>query len=174
MNFYYFLKFSDYFFHSIIYLFIYLFIYFTTGFIPPALSTLQLFHFPYLLPTPCLHEDVPTPNPTRPLNSLGPPVSWGLGASSLTEPRPSSPLLYMCWGPHISCCMLPGWWFSVWEISGVQVNWDGWPSYRVSLLLIFFQLFPNSTTAASVHWLGVNICIWLFELLVGSFGGQSW
>jgi hypothetical protein len=52
----------------------------------------------------CLNEDVqiPHPHPTRTLNSLGPPVSWGLGASSLTEPRPGSILLYMCWGPHIS------------------------------------------------------------------------
>jgi hypothetical protein len=29
-------------------------------------------------------------------------------------------------------------------------------------------------SAASVHRLGVNICIWLFQLLVGSFEGQSW
>jgi hypothetical protein len=62
--------------------------------------------------------------PTRPLNTLGPPVSWGLGVSSLTEPWPSSPLLYMYWGPHISWCMLPHWGSNVWEISRVQVNWD--------------------------------------------------
>ena len=76
----------------------------------PFRSTLCLFNIPYLFPsTPHLHEDVPTPCPTRPLNSLGPPVSWGLGTFSLTEPRPGSPLLYMCQGPHISWCMLPGW-----------------------------------------------------------------
>jgi hypothetical protein len=55
-------------------------------------------------------------------------------------------VLYMCWGHHISWCMLPGWCSSIWEISGVQVNWDFWSSYRVSLLLGFFQPFPNSTT----------------------------
>jgi hypothetical protein len=48
----------------------------------------------------------PLPHPTWPLNSLGPPVSWGLGASSLSEHRPGSPLLYVCWGPHISWRML--------------------------------------------------------------------
>ena len=63
-----------------------------------------------------------TSHPTGPLNSLGHPVSWELGASSLTEPRPGSPLLYRCWGQHITWYMLPGWWPSVWEISGVQVN----------------------------------------------------
>ena len=50
-----------------------------------------------------LQEDVPTPlpipSPSRPPHSLGPPVSWQLVAS-LSEPRPSSPLLYICWG-HI-------------------------------------------------------------------------
>jgi hypothetical protein len=55
----------------------------------------------------------------------------------------------MCWGPHIRWCMLPGWWSSVWEISGVQVNWDCWSSYRDALLVSFFQLFPNSTTGFS-------------------------
>jgi hypothetical protein len=31
----------------------------------PSQSTLKLFHIPYLLPNPCLHEDVPPP-PTPP------------------------------------------------------------------------------------------------------------
>ena len=57
----------------------------------------------------------------------------------------------MCWGPYISWCMLPGWWFNVWETwgGGFQVNWDCWPFYMVTLLLSFFQLFPNSTTGVS-------------------------
>ena len=38
------------------------------------------------------------PNPTRPRHSLGSPVPWGIGTSSLTEPRPGSPLLYICLG----------------------------------------------------------------------------
>jgi hypothetical protein len=109
----------------------------------------------------------------RPLNSLGPTVSRGLGVSSLTEPRNSSPLLFICWEPHISWCMLPGWW-SMSEISGFQVNWDCWSYYRVVHLLSFFQLFliQPMESAAAVHWLGANICIWLFQLLVGYFVGQ--
>ena len=98
-----------------------------------------------------LHKDVPpTPShPTRPPHSLGPQISWGLGLSSLIEPKTSSPLLYMCWEPHISWCMLNSWWSSVWEISGVQVNRDCWFSYRVTILLSFSQLFPNSMSGVS-------------------------
>jgi hypothetical protein len=55
----------------------------------------------------------------------------------------------MCWRTHISWYMLPGWWSSVWEISGVQVNWDGWSSYQVAHLLRFFQPFPNLATGVS-------------------------
>jgi hypothetical protein len=43
---------------------------------------------------------------------------------SLAEARPGNPRLYMCWEPCTSYCMLPGWWLSVWEISGVWVSWD--------------------------------------------------
>jgi hypothetical protein len=85
-------------------------------------------------------------HPPRPPHSLGPPVSPEFGASSHSEASQGSPLLYMCWGPHISCCMLPGWWLRVWEILGVQVSWNCWSSYGVTLLLSFFQLFPNLTT----------------------------
>jgi hypothetical protein len=53
---------------------------------------------------------------------LGPQASPGLGASFLTEARPGSPLLYICRVPHICWFMLPGWWLSVCEISGVQVS----------------------------------------------------
>jgi hypothetical protein len=106
---------------------------------------------------------------------LGPLVSWGLDASFLTELRPSSPLLYMCWGPHITWSMLPGWWSGVWEISGVQVNWDCWSSYRVALSSASssFSLTQPQGSASSVHWLLTNICIWHFQLLVGSLRGQS-
>jgi hypothetical protein len=84
-------------------------------------------------PTPWLHKDILTPHPcpNRPLNFLGLPVSWGLRAFSQTEPKQDAPLLYMCWAHHISWCMLPGWWSSVWEIAGLQVNWDCWTSNRV-------------------------------------------
>ena len=55
----------------------------------------------------------------------------------------------MCLVAHIIWCMLPGWWSSVWKTLQVQVNWDCWSSYRVTLLLSFFQFFPNSTTEVS-------------------------
>ena len=95
---------------------------------------------PILPPHTHLHVNViPTLYPIWPLNSLGPPVSWGLGVSSLNEHRPGSPLLYMCWRHHISWCMLSVWWSSVWEILGVQINWDYWSSNRIALLFSFFQ-----------------------------------
>ena len=94
--------------NSSYFLFVCLFI--SPDFIPPSRSTLQLFHNPYLLPTSFSPRGCPQshPHPTRLLNPPGPPVSWGLGAFSITEPRPVSPLVYMCWEPHISWCMLPG------------------------------------------------------------------
>ena len=86
----------------------------------------------------------------------------------------------MCWEPHISWYMLPGWWSSVWEILGVQVNWDCWSSYRVALLLIFFQLFPYSTTGVCsfcplvgckyLH-LTYSAACWIFQrtVMIGPF-----
>jgi hypothetical protein len=149
-------------------------IYFTFQTLSPTWSSLWLFHIPYLLPQfSFIQDDVPTPCPhiTRTPHSLGPQISGGLGAFSLTESIPSSPLLYTCWGPHSSWCMLPGWWLSVWEISVVKVNWDCWSSYRVSLLLSFFQLFPNSTIGVTI---GSCTYLHLTQLLVGSFRGESW
>jgi hypothetical protein len=52
-------------------------------------------------------------------------------------------------GPHISWCMLPGWWSNVEEISGEQVKWDCCSSDRVAFLLSFSHLFPNSTKGVS-------------------------
>jgi hypothetical protein len=40
-----------------------------------------------------------SPHPARPPHSLGPQASQGLGASCLTEARPSNLLWYMCQGP---------------------------------------------------------------------------
>jgi hypothetical protein len=71
------------------------------------------------------------------LFNVRPPVSWGFGASSLNEHRPRSSLLYVCWGPHISWCMLSVWWSSVWEISGIHINWDCWSAYRIALFSFF-------------------------------------
>ena len=80
------------------------------------------------------------------------------GASSLSRVRCifsdwtqtcQSSAIYVL-GTSYQLCMMPGWWSSVWEISGFQVNWDCCSSYRVTLLLLsFFQLFPKSTTGVS-------------------------
>jgi hypothetical protein len=37
-----------------------------------------------------------------------------------------------------------------------------------------FSLIQPQWSADSIHWLGANICIWLFQLPVVSFRGQSW
>jgi hypothetical protein len=64
--------------------------------------------------------------------------------------RPDQAVLCcICFRPHISLCMLPGWWLSVWKISGVRVSWDGWSSYGDAVLLSFFHLFHNSATGVS-------------------------
>jgi hypothetical protein len=47
--------------------------------------------------------------------------------------------MYRYWQTHISWCMLRGWWFSVWEISGIQVNWDCWSSSSASSSLSLIQ-----------------------------------
>jgi hypothetical protein len=95
---------------------------------------------------------------------------------ALNEHRPSSSLLYVCWRLISAgvCCPFGGpvfersWW--------VQINWDCWSSYRITLLLGFFQpsLIQQQGSAAPVHWLGTNIYIWLFQLLVESFREHSW
>jgi hypothetical protein len=74
---------------------------------PYPWSIFQLFFNPYLLPTPVSMWMFTPAHPTWPLYMLWPPVSWGLGASSLNKHWSISPLMYVCWGPHISCCILP-------------------------------------------------------------------
>jgi hypothetical protein len=119
---------------------------------------------PLLLPIPlyllsprwCPH---PQPHPTMPSHSLGPQLSWGLGASSLTEARPGSPLLCMCPRPQISWCMLPAWWLSVWEISGV--SWDCWSFHGATLLILYTCVFLFiSVFLIHIHFWLCKICIW--------------
>jgi hypothetical protein len=117
----------------------------------PSWSTLRLFHIPFLLPDLCLQEDVTMPHPLPHQTSKfsGASNLTGLGAPSLTKPRLGSPLLYMCWDPYISWIILPVSWSSVWDISVIQANSDCWSSYRVTILLSFIQLIPNSITGDS-------------------------
>jgi hypothetical protein len=114
--------------------------------------------------------DVPNPHPTWSLNFLGPPSSLlRVRCIILNEHRPSSPLLHVCWGLHITLCMLFG--GPVFERSGGSIlieNADpptGSPTSSASFSL---SLIQQQGSAASVHWLGATICLWLFQLLIGS------
>ena len=132
-----------------------------------------MFHIPYLLPTPVsmrmsphTHTHTHTrPHPTRPLNTLGPPVSWGLGAPSQLNPDPAV-LCCICIGGLISA--------GVYCLVGILVS----ERYRGSRLTAAppteqpsssassrFCLIQLQGPAAPVHWLGANICLWLFQLL---------
>jgi hypothetical protein len=101
---------------------------------------------------------------------MGPPVSWGLGAS-LSRPR--SPLLYVCWASYqleYAVCLV------VQCLRNLRCrDGDCWSFYKITFLS-FFQpsLIQQQGSDASVHWLGASICIWLFQLLVRSFRGQTW
>ena len=126
-----------------------------------------------------------TPTPTPPPHQISklPGASSLLrvrGAYSLTEPRPGSPLLYMCWGPHISCvCCLVGGLVSERSQGSRLIETTG-PPYRVALLFSFFQLFPNSTTGVSscsplvrhkyLH-LTLSAAYWVFQraVMLGPF-----
>jgi hypothetical protein len=124
-----------------------------------------MFHSP-LLPIHHLTDPhpIPPPHPTpsphgcahpQPhLTSELPEASslLGLGASSLNEHRPGSPLLYVCWRPHISWCMLSVLWSSVWEILEDQINWECCSSYRITLFLSFFRSLRRNCSLVS-SWL---------------------
>jgi hypothetical protein len=97
-------------------------------------------------PLPPTHS----PHPTRLLNFLGPPVSWGLGASSLTKPRPGSLLLHICWGPHISWYMLSVWSSSVWDILG-RDSQCLWLELQERQQLLFFVYTCTTMFKLHVH-----------------------
>ena len=103
-------------------------LFFTLFFFLMTVQTLLIHSLTVPHPIPPSHTPVsrgytqtPSPFPTRPPHSLGHQASWGLGASCLTKARPGNPLLSVCWRPNISWYMLPGWWLSVWKISGSRL-----------------------------------------------------
>jgi hypothetical protein len=71
----------EYYIHFVLFVVVLFFIFLHSRFYSPSPCTPQLLHIPYLLPTPCFHEDVPTPNPPLYLTSKLP------GASSLLRVR---------------------------------------------------------------------------------------
>lgn len=82
-------------------------------------------------PRECLHP----PPPHQAPHSWGPQVSWKLGASSLTESRPCSPLLYASW--LVAQCVRALCGSKLIDTAGLPIG---------VALLSFCQLFPNSTT----------------------------
>jgi hypothetical protein len=74
----------------------------------PPPSTLWLFHIPHLLATPLSPHACPHSYPNWSLNSLGPPVFWVLGASSLNEHRPSTVCVLGCLMSASVCWLVGG------------------------------------------------------------------
>lgn len=96
--------------------------------------------------------------PSRSPHSLGPQVSPGLCASSLTEVKPGSLLPYVCWLPPVCC--LDG--DSVQELLGVLTQLSLLVFlWGITLPFSFFSLplIQPQRSLASVQWLGVRISI---------------
>jgi hypothetical protein len=144
----------------------------------PPTATLRRLHIPHT-PPPRLLEDASNPHSTWLPNTLGPPVSLGLGASSVNEHRPGSTLLYVCWGASYQLVYAASLVVSVWKISGVQINWDCWSSYGVAFLLSFFHpslqhrpTFNNrGQLLLSIGWVEISICD-TFSCLLGLSEGS--
>jgi hypothetical protein len=120
------------------------------------------------IPDPITHPLTPvsmkisSPPPNK--NSQGPPISWGLSASYLTETRSSSSLLFMCGGLKSA-----GVWLVVHLVGGPVFEKShgsrlietagpqtGLPSYSASYSL---SLIQSQGSSASGHCLGANIYI---------------
>jgi hypothetical protein len=118
----------------------------------PSWSILGMYHIQYLLPTLLSLWGCPHLPPLPHLTSNLPWTSslWRVGY--IFSDYPEINCCIWVWGPHISWCMLPGWCSSIWENSGVQVNWDCWSSNKIFLFLNSFQLYPISTKVVSSFW----------------------
>jgi hypothetical protein len=75
----------------------------------------------------------------------------------------------MCWEPHFSWCMLPGWWSSVWEISGSKLIETACPPTG----LLSSSSPSCSFSLMQPQGLGVSICNWLSYLLGFSEGSHT-
>lgn len=109
---------------------------------PHSLSALPQFLIPFLLPTISKRMSPPPPL-TRPPPSRETQVSWELDSSSLTEARMGRPLLYVYLGASDQL-LYAAWLVAQWlRDIGVQVSWDCWSTYGITLLLSLLQTFPN-------------------------------
>jgi hypothetical protein len=90
----------------------------------PSRSDLRQILIPYLLLSPCLQMDVPTPypHPTFPLSETSSLSRIRCIFSHWVQTQKSSAVYVLV--ASFQWFMLSGWWLSVWEISGVQVSWD--------------------------------------------------
>ena len=123
-----------------------IFYYFTLHILSPIHPPTLPHPIPPPYPTPYPHG-CPHLHPTWHLNSLGPPVFWGLVSSSLNEHRPGSPQLYVCWGLISAgvCCLFGGPVFQRSQGSRLRLlvlRRDHLPPQLLSA-------FPNSTTGVS-------------------------
>jgi hypothetical protein len=147
----------------------YLIIFYSSNFIPILVHPLII---PHPTPPPSHHQEDVLPQPHQTFSLDGAPSLSSVRCifSEWVQIWQSSAVYVL--GPHISWCMLPVWWPSVWEISGVHISWDCC-SYGAasSAASSSFSLIQPQGSRASVHWLGVNICIWFFQLLFGPFRG---
>ena len=142
---------------------------------PPTIHPLTVPHF---IPPP----QTPVSMWMSPCST--PPTSELPGATSLwrfrcimsewTQTR--QVLCYVCVGGLISagiCSLFGGPVFERFQGSRL-IETSGPPTgLPFSSVSFSLSLIQQQGSAASVHWLGTTICIWLFQLLVGSFGGQS-
>lgn len=144
-------------------------LFFTVQTLSWCMSTLLLFPISHFLSIPSSRGCLSTPPDTH---SVKPQVSWGLGTCWVQIQQ-----FFALYVLGTGVCFLVvgsvseksvGKGFRLVEISGLHM-WS--PSFSVSSS---FSLIQLQMSAASVHWLVVNICITLFQLLVGPFKGHPW
>ena len=156
-----------------------MYLFFTLHILFPAPRRLvhlpRLFHIPYLLPMPqspcgCPHY---RPHLTSKLPGASRLLRVRCNNSEWTKPKQSPSICVL--GASYQLVYAASLVFQCLRALRVQINWDCWSTYRVALLLSLFHpfLIQQQGSSASVHWMGVNICIWFFQLLVGSSGVQS-
>jgi hypothetical protein len=101
-----------------------------------------MLHIPYLLPSLLSPRGCPHPSPH--LTSEFPGTFSVLRVSHIiseqTQTRKSSTVCVLGASYQLlySVCLVV-----LWEISGVQINWNRWSSYRIALLLSFFQNYRD-------------------------------
>lgn len=127
-------------------------LFFTLEILSPSWSTHWLFHIPYLLTNPLSPQGCSHPPSHQTSKLPGASSFLRLGASSLTEPALSSPLLYVCLISAGACCLAGG---PVSEISGVQVKKRENTYWRQCHGLLEWEPFSKGQSGlAKLNWKG--------------------